>query len=358
MPLRLCSRAPLTTSSRPGVSSRRSFGISICRRPDRYCPVIDRSLASRSSTVPLTTTSPPCSPAPGPMSTIQSATLIVSSSCSTTMSVLPMSRSRIERLDQPGVVPLVQPDRRLVEHVEDADQPGPDLGGQPDALRLTTGQRRRRPVEREVVEADVDQERQPRLDLLEHAVGDRPLALAQLQGAQPLRRVADGEAGDLGDRPAVQLDREDLRLEPGAVADGTGHVAHVALVLVPHVVAVGVLVPALEERHARPRTRRSSCARGRSGSCSGRAPGPASRAARPSAPWPGSRSHGVSIEKPSCSARPVSSRWKYSLLIELGPRRDRALAEALLRVGDDELGVDLLAGADAGALGAGAERAS
>src|SRR3982750_278740 len=142
-PLRLCSRAPFTTSSRPGVGSRRAFGISISRRPDRYCPVSDRSLASRSSTVPLTTTSPPCSPAPGP-----------------------------------------------------------DVRAQPDPLRLTAGEGRRRPVEREVVQAHVDQEGQPRLDLLEDAVGDRPLPLPQLQGVQPLRRLTDRQAGDLGDRVA------------------------------------------------------------------------------------------------------------------------------------------------------------
>ena len=41
-----------------------------------------------------------------------------------------------QRLDQPLVVALVQPDRRLVEDVEDADQAGADLGREPDALRL------------------------------------------------------------------------------------------------------------------------------------------------------------------------------------------------------------------------------
>lgn len=64
------------------------------RLPDRYCPVIDSVFFSSSFSEPLCTTLPPCSPAPGPMSTTQSATLMVSSSCSTTMSVLPMSRSR------------------------------------------------------------------------------------------------------------------------------------------------------------------------------------------------------------------------------------------------------------------------
>jgi hypothetical protein len=39
-------------------------------------------------------------------------------------------------VDEAVVVALVQADRRLVEHVEHADQARADLGGQPDALRL------------------------------------------------------------------------------------------------------------------------------------------------------------------------------------------------------------------------------
>jgi hypothetical protein len=46
-----------------------------------------------------------------------------------------------QRLDEPAVVALVQADRRLVEHVEHADQAGADLRRQPDALRLAAGRR-------------------------------------------------------------------------------------------------------------------------------------------------------------------------------------------------------------------------
>src|SRR5215217_5800632 len=90
--LRLCSRAPRTTSQ-PSFGSRRMAGTGIDRAPERYCPVIDRFSLTRSLTDPLTTTSPPCSPAPGPMSTTWSAMRMVSSSCSTTITVLPRSRS-------------------------------------------------------------------------------------------------------------------------------------------------------------------------------------------------------------------------------------------------------------------------
>ena len=37
--LRLLARAPITVSLRPRVGFRRSFGIGICLKPVRYCPV-------------------------------------------------------------------------------------------------------------------------------------------------------------------------------------------------------------------------------------------------------------------------------------------------------------------------------
>ena len=60
------------------------------------------------------------------------------------MSVLPRSRSLSERLDEAAVVALVQADARLVEHVQHPGEAGADLGRQPDALRLSPGQRSRR----------------------------------------------------------------------------------------------------------------------------------------------------------------------------------------------------------------------
>src|SRR5207245_10436526 len=57
------------------------------------------------------------------------------------------------------VVARVQSDRRFVEDIEHTDKSTADLAGQPDALRLAAGQRRGRAVERQVVQADVEQER-------------------------------------------------------------------------------------------------------------------------------------------------------------------------------------------------------
>ena len=191
MSRRLCSRAPRTVSSRPGVRGRRTVG-------DRDLPAAGEVRAGERVRVleqvlrpcRRRTTWPPCSPAPGPMSTTQSAVRMVSSSCSTTIRVLPRSLQPDQRLDQPVVVALVQADRRLVEDVEDADQAGADLGGQPDPLRLAAGQRAGRPVEGEVVEADVEQEAEPLVDLLEHPLGDLLLAVGQLERRAGTRRVS------------------------------------------------------------------------------------------------------------------------------------------------------------------------
>ena len=96
----------------------------------------------------------------------------------------------LERRDQPLVVALVQPDRRLVEDVEHADQRRADLGRQPDPLRLAARQRRRGTVHRQVADADVLQELQPLLDLAQHQPGDPPVVLGQLQLARPTRAPA------------------------------------------------------------------------------------------------------------------------------------------------------------------------
>jgi hypothetical protein len=76
-----------------------------------------------------------------------------------------------QRAHQAGVVPLVQADAGLVQDVQHAHQAGPDLGGQTDALGLAARQRGRRAIQRQVVQTDVHQERQPLADLAQDALG-------------------------------------------------------------------------------------------------------------------------------------------------------------------------------------------
>ena len=71
-----------------------------------------------------------------------------------------------QRLKEPPIVPLMESDAGLVQNVQHADQPRTDLRGQPDALAFSAGQRRGGPVQREVVQSDIDQEPQPLANLL------------------------------------------------------------------------------------------------------------------------------------------------------------------------------------------------
>jgi hypothetical protein len=90
----------------------------------------------------------------------------------------------------------VQADRRLVEHVQRADQPEPicDASGCAGPRRR---QRAGRARQREVVESDVEQEPEAGVDLLRHPLGDQPIPLRQLEAGEELGRLADRQVADL-----------------------------------------------------------------------------------------------------------------------------------------------------------------
>ena len=126
----------------------------------------------------------------------------------------------LQRFEEPRVVALVQPDRRLVEHVEHAGEAGADLRGEPDALALAARQRAGGAREREIFEPDIDQEFQPLADLLEHAHRDLVLLRRQplRQLGEPFAGALDRHLGDLADVPLADLHAQRLGLEAEAVA--------------------------------------------------------------------------------------------------------------------------------------------
>ena len=152
-------------------------------------------------------------------------------------------------VDQLAVVALVEPDGRLVQDVQDPDQPAAYLGGQPDALRFPTGQGAGVAVEGKVVEAHVHQELQPRLHFFEHPVGDQMVPLGKREALRPFRRVADRQVAQLEYAPPSDRDGQALGLQPGAAALAAGHFPHIALDLLPHVVRLGFGMAALQVAH-------------------------------------------------------------------------------------------------------------
>ena len=155
----------------------------------------------------------------------------------------------LERREQAVVVALVQADARLVEDVEDALQPRADLRRKADALCLAAGKRSRRARKRQVVEPDIQEELQPRVDLLEDLARDLRLALCQRQLQEEIIGLADRHARDFVDVLAADGDRERLRLEARAMACLAGDLGHVVLVRLAHLVTVRLVVAAREQRH-------------------------------------------------------------------------------------------------------------
>ena len=156
--------------------------------------------------------------------------------------------------DQPLVIQRMQPNRRLVAHIQHAHQRRADLGGQTDPLRFAAAQRRGRAVQGQVVEAHVHEERQAFANFLENLHRDRPLARRQrriiaLQAARPGRGGRDGHSRHFDDAAPVDLDREDFRLQPRPGAGRAGHRHHVPLDLGPRPIRVGVAVPPCEVGH-------------------------------------------------------------------------------------------------------------
>ena len=163
-------------AGRRSAACRPGTGRSATARPASPSPAVPRRRSGRRAR-----------PRPGPRSTMWSAARIVPSSCSTTITVLPRSRSRVEHVEQLVVVALVQADRGLVEDVEHAHEARADLRREADPLRLAARQRGRRALQRQVADADRVEELQPLDDLLQDPRGDLPLRVRSARGRRATR---------------------------------------------------------------------------------------------------------------------------------------------------------------------------
>ena len=154
----------------------------------------------------------------------------------------------LQRLQEPRIVALVQADRGLVQHIEHAGQPGADLRGEADALAFAARQRARGARQREVIQADIEQERQPLADLLQHPAGDLVLLRAERlrHGLEPFAGAAHRQFGDLADMLAADLDAQRLRLEPIAVAGLAGNVGEILAEFLARPFAFGLAIAAVE----------------------------------------------------------------------------------------------------------------
>ena len=159
----------------------------------------------------------------------------------------------LERLEQPAVVALMEPDRRLVEHVHHAGQPAADLRRESNPLRLAAGQRVRRPIERQVVEPDVVQELQARDDFLDDLVGNLRALSREDQRRKEGVRFLQRQVRHLEDRPLAIRGSDPyvarLALQSRTRAFRTRLVVQVLRELLAHHHRIGLPIASLEIRN-------------------------------------------------------------------------------------------------------------
>ena len=179
-----------------------------------------------------------------------SAVSMVSSSCSTTITVLPRSRSRsrvsirrrLSRWCRPmeGSSRMYSTPTRL-EPIWVASRMR--CASPPDSVAG-------RAVQVEIADAHRVQEREPLPDLLEHPPADQSLALGQLACRTRKRdQLGHRQQAQLVQVESAHRHRQTLRPQPGALAGRARHLRHVLLDLLAHVVGVGLPVAALQVRH-------------------------------------------------------------------------------------------------------------
>ena len=355
MSFRLLPRAPTTRRICPGWPVRRFGGTGIWRLPVRYWPVmlsgghdrLGRALGDDMAAMDAGARPHIDEPVGG-----ADRLLVVLDDDHRVAEVAQPLQGREQAL----VVALVQADRRLVEHIEHAGQPGADLRGEPDALALAARQRAGGARQGQVFEPDILQEAEPLVDLLQDALGDLALARGQLvaRSRKTIRRPRRSTGRDLADVLAGDLDRERLGLEAVAVADLAGRGALVAAELLLDPGAVGLAEAPLHIRHhalERPVGRVFP-----QPVVIGHLDRLAARAEEDRAPHLFRQVVPRRVHALAEVPRDAVEGLRVILRARMRPRADRALGEAAALIVDDQLGIEIQLGAEPVAGRAGAER--
>ena len=241
-----------------------------------------------------------------------------------------------EQLEEPVHVARVQPDGRLVQHVERVHEPRAERVGEADALRLAARERARGAVEREVVETDVAEEAHAILRLLQDVCGDLLLEWRELERVQPCRELSDWQIAHLGDVATGHLHLERFRLKLGAAAVG----ALLRGLILPEedadVLLVALLLEVAQEG-------KDSLVAARAG-------------VQQLVPLRHAELLEGTVHRDPFLLRELRELAAHVVVARLGPRIDRAVAQGALRIGHDQRLVVLEHRAEPVAPGAGASR--
>ncbi len=151
--------------------------------------------------------------------------------------------------NQLGIVPLVQADAGLVQHIQHPGEGAANLGGQPDALALAARKAGRGPGQGEVAKAHALQKSQPLVYFLQHPVANQMLPFTQLQPFEKLKGLHHAFGRESADVGATHRHRQAGGVQAQAVAVGAFHPPHREGNLLAHPLAVALTEAAFQVRN-------------------------------------------------------------------------------------------------------------
>ena len=151
-----------------------------------------------------------------------------------------------QRLDEPCIIPLVQPDGRLIEDIQHPHQAGADLGCQPDTLTFPAGKGAGAAGQRQIIEPHIRKEGKPALYFLDDLPGDFLLHLGQLQLVHEFQCFPHAHLAEIADIDAAHRYRQYFGTQPVAVAGRAGDSRHKSSDIILHPVAGGLLKAPLQ----------------------------------------------------------------------------------------------------------------
>ena len=130
-----------------------------------------------------------------------------------------------KRTQQALVIALVQADRRLIQHVHNANQARTNLARQTNTLGFTARKRFCRAGKRQVIQADVNEEFQTIADLFKNFFRNlRPLT-CEFEIVEEFHRMTDAHVGDGGQRRILDIHVACFPTQTGSFAAGARTIA-------------------------------------------------------------------------------------------------------------------------------------
>ena len=133
----------------------------------------------------------------------------------------------MKHADQPVRIAAVQAHRRLVENVKRLRQARPQRRRHVDPLRLAARKRSRRPVERQITQADLVEVLKPRGQYLQDAACYLPLGFAEPDSLEELEQQPHRQHAEFRDALARETHVQRLGLEPRPPALRAGRVGSI-----------------------------------------------------------------------------------------------------------------------------------